>query len=284
MSKILCIVILVYLTAVIPTKDKLQTDLEEDKLGGPIQTIRVEKAYSLGNLPPEKVKRVVSYITTYNQAGYKVEEINFDSSGIQAGKKIFNYAGVGRLINIDHYSADNIFDGKTVRTHHPPKHEIQEAHYSKEGILINKSIRIYNEQGQAVKKYTVDDTGNLIYEMVIDYDPNGNMISTRSRVGNKGIVAIRKFTYMNNGNQVEMIGLDASGAQVTRVVISKNTQETNFKYEEYDAKGTLTNVRLIERSKLDSYGNWTVETVSQLDTKNNTPKLVEVTYRTISYY
>jgi len=284
MSKIFCVMTLVYLIAAIQARDKLRTDLEQDDLRGPLQTVRVEKAYFLGESPTKEVRRVVSHITVYNQSGYKVEEIDFDNSGAQTGKKVFNYDGAGSLTRIDHYNADNIFVGKTVRTNHPPKNEIQEVYYDKEGIPGGTNIRVYNEQGRAVKKYTVDNTGNLVYEMALNYDSNGNMISTTSRASDKGIVAINTFTYMNDGRHVEMIGSDASGVPVSKVVISKNTQETKFKFEMYDAKGTLVNVKLVERSKLDSYGNWTIETVSQSDIENNAPKLVEVTYRTISYY
>jgi hypothetical protein len=137
------------------------------------------------------------------------------------------------LIHIDHYNAENIVVGKTVRTNHSPENEIQEVYYDKEGIPRTKNIRIYNEQGREVKKSTVDNTGNLAYEMVINNDSNGNMIRTTSRLGDKGIVATNIFTHMHIGSQTEMIGLDASGAQVSKVVITKNIQETNFKFTEF---------------------------------------------------
>lgn len=257
------VLLLLLLTGSVSAQKK--SDLEHDRLIGPVKILRVETAKLVsksgiwlekgrnlqwvihydpkGNMTKEVIhldsprRTEINY--HYDKDGNRSESINMEGSLRPLTHRVY---GVERRVNIGSGGGDQIRLVRRTFKHDADGRRVEEVIY---GNNNDRSTTIYG--GRAISG---------IYKFT--YDPKGQMIEiTYSEAG----VVLNKWvnTYDDSGNVTEM----AKYSEVGRLLLKES-----YKYE------------------FDSTGNWIKRTTSKWKERGSKSYFEpeEVTYRAINYY
>ncbi|MBI3799068.1 MAG: hypothetical protein HY268_19150 [Deltaproteobacteria bacterium] len=282
----------------------VKTDLQENGLIGPVQTVRVEDAQfsSQSGQWVEGRRRPMTTIT-YDIRGNKIEEIAPDSKTLYTynaqenlsaivsydpnrslcqfgypcdaeGRKLetrLSYDAQGRKLETRLLYFDGTPDQKIVYTYDDKGHLIEEV-TSDRGGLIGKMVYTYDDQGHLLKEDVHGPGDGFKYRSVHTYDEQGKRIATTNYYTHGPALGIEKVvtTYDSQGNILELT------TYYTEKIIDEDKEDRSIPPP----------AKRLYNYEFDAHGNW----VKQIETRclSETSQLVcepfTVTYRTITYY
>jgi YD repeat-containing protein len=258
-----------------------ETDRADGDLLGPVRTIRIENLNlsKAGNKSVDS-PRSLSQIITYNIGGYKTEDIKYNLDGSVASQEVFNRDNSGRVKEVIAYDGNGSILGRKEYSFDASGGREEIAHYNSNGSLLLKDVRIYDENGRRTRLITYNANNIPLNELSNIYDSSGKLTGLLQKV-NGAIVS--KSRLNDEKNRTEITNYSAEDVLVGKTVIDEVETGKQTEVYEYDANGALIGTTTFLR-ELDSYGNWTKQTRLDRNTKAGESKIVEVTYRTITYY
>lgn len=221
-----------------------KSDREQDRLKGPVGSVRVEKATITreNNQTAEGQRRRVQKIR-YNEKGEMVEMIVYADDYIS---RLLFFTGDGQGNTVA-----SVFERSNPMAP-PPDPSTPQVTNSKK---ILKHVFKYDNKGNRTEDAVYVEDGTLFRKDVYLYDVDGKQFGLKS-FDEKGETDSSRFTYDSKG----MIATQTFASQTGKI-----TERRSYIYE------------------LDVQGNWVKQTASRiLDTGKLEP--LEVIYRTISYY
>ncbi|MBC7910110.1 MAG: hypothetical protein H7Y30_06400 [Pyrinomonadaceae bacterium] len=233
------------------------TDREGQGLKGAVKSIRVERAEMVKK--EDKLverRRFLMSIFTYDEQGYRTEELSYNPDGALAGKSVISRDDKGIRTTI-FYKADGTMRAKWVDSLDKDGRFQGGAHYDADGALESRSAYTYAADGKLIEAAMYNADGSLKNKTVFKHNAEGKQI----------------------GYEV----YNAAG-----VLMQKDVQDgANKSNTMYDGNNTMTHNWIAQQPsyELDAQGNWIKKSTLQLVTRgDHTEEIVEVLYRTISYY
>jgi YD repeat-containing protein len=271
----------------------LEEDRKEDKLRGPVQSIRTEAARfskESGKLVEGK-KELVS-VVSYNFKGKRIEEISGQSSivglfeGVSYGKKHYTYDSYGRIAEIRVSRPDNSLLKKIIFTRDALGRLMMSTSEDYDRPTIIKTTYTYDDQGRLMKEES--DIGARFYSynskglLEKETSENSMLIHAYDALGHR--ISATSYSAHDQGLGIDKV---VTKYDVLGNMISITTYYTRRPDEEEGQKISPPNT-WVYTYEYDSYGNW----IKQLRWDCTTPEQQRrqrckpslVAYRTISYY
>jgi len=258
------------------------TDVAKDKLNGPVRQIKKMqyKAFEkygktyLGKPEGESYERKNS-LTTYNEKGYKIKEIDFSTNG--ESRYEHNYNEKGLLTESYNYNNDGSLAWKSVTTYNDNNKEIENIVINGEGKVIGSHTNEYNEKGKLIEKLDYDYTGKLRSKSTWIYDEKGNQVETK-QTDAEGIATFwRKSKYNPKGHCIEVVDLNPDGS-IKQTLSFANSYDNEGNPIPRNTKNPYMPFEYISKVESDHHDNW----IRKINYYRNKP--VNIYIREISYY
>jgi hypothetical protein len=258
--RMLLLALLLSLFFVSQIKAQTRTDRQSDGLKGQVKSVQVERA-DISQVEGKAVESLkwLQSITNYDEKGNKTEELIYGHRGALLEKSVFTR------------------DEKGTRT---------KIRYKADGTMISREVGRVDEQGRPLEDAYYDGTGALETKSVYTYDAQGNfqeaaMYNADGSLHNKTI-----FLHDATGKQTGLEVYDASGKLLQKQTETE-TERTVAMYGQ-GSSDTMQWKWAKQASlspELDAQGNWIKKsTPSSITRGERTEEIVEVLYRTITYY
>lgn len=208
-----------------------------------------------------RYKRVRYHTTQFDQDGKKIEEVHYRSDGVPLPKTTYSYDENGVLLKENHYSA------------------LSGEPYLETTYVYDSSGRIKEESSRDIEEkkilsrtlYAHDEKSN--FTEVADYD-SGDVLRERYR-----------FVWNNQGKVSEIVGFAPDGATLGKQIV-KYDEGGNVVETILTTAGELAVKKKKYSYEFDDHGNWTRKTLYHWVREKGKSfyKLMNITYRTITYY
>jgi hypothetical protein len=233
-----------------------KTDLEIEGLKGHVQSVRFERAELLqGVSKPVEKWRFLESVTTYDEQGYRIEELRYKSDCSLFEKMVFTRDDKGNQTKIV-YKADGAVDSKWIYDYDSRGRMISGSWFNPDGSPRLKIVKTYDASGKLIEETMCNADGSIRNKTLFTSDAEGNRVVTA--YSDTGALADKSVWSQAGGN-----------------VVLYNNDGTVW----YKAVSRYPSI------EYDSQGNWikmsTPKTVIQGD---KTEEVIEVAYRTYIYY
>lgn len=286
---------------------QVKPDGEQDKLAGPVRSIRTE----FSKLTDEYGKRlsesrILVSIATFDTIGNRTETASYEKNGLLRTRTLTSYNAEGvKTASVTYEAKDKVSSKATYKI--DDKGRVAESsNYDNNGTLTYRTVNFYDEGGRLKEQRSEETEGATT--KAFKYDTDGRLIET-SRVNGAGeLTGKTNYAYSTGGTRVEyMVYKDktVAGKTVRNLDAQKRKAEIafyrvngarawiwNFSYDERDNvigeefSNDLSAAKSDYSYEFDQQGNWVKRTESQWYRVSG--NLVAVPfgahYRTISYY
>lgn len=263
--------------------------VDEEKLNGPVESVRVEKA-QLTYRDGRQVAgpRVLLSETTYGVGGRKIAQVSYDAGGAPRVRHVFTYDARGALSEMTSYAPDGTFLRKTVYDYVDGGQTVEQVSYGPGGKPGGRVLRRRDASGREVSFEEFDDAGALSVKVILTYDDEGGIRELTTCAGDDAGAMIVP------GGAGAVVASDAvknsmKGSSpcvgtllVSRVVFVNDDAGRVVETNTYAHDGSLVEQKKYAR-EFDERGNFIKETASRRKPGADAFEPVEVIYRTIKY-
>ncbi len=246
----------------------IKTDLNRERLRGPVNSVLVEIA-QIKKRDGKSVEdpRMPWLSRVYNRQGNRIEEDQLYNNISLNFKSRFTFDDMGKLKEGVEYDANGKVSFTWTYTHDPEKNTIEERRFQPDGKRFSSVTYYYDSQGNLIEERDFPPHTKNFFKWVFRYDKNGKkaqesyyLVHPDRRTGQiKTILNFKsEFFYDKEETLVEEIRSDGTG---------EVEWDKHYKYE------------------YDKFGNWVVQKAFQALDPSEKRKLEPsgLTYRTITY-
>lgn len=295
-----------------PSKLRKESDRQQDKLVGPVQSVRLEslKASMMASLFG-RGKRSPLRSASYHPNGNKIRVVTYNAGSSENCTELFSYDELGRRTEWILRQGPTVVRSTYFYADKENKIEVAGQVTNGDNVTLSRSVSTFDSNGNEVEARYSDDSGIetfVLYEY--RYDDAANIIEVSAINSATKPYHRVAYRYDLNGDVVEesLYGHDEALYDRTVFVYErrKKTTERRWIYKadngllyglvtSFDDRGNVVEVaRYDEREALlaktshcldyDVVGNWIKRTTQCLDVSTGRPGASWTEYQVIDYY
>jgi len=194
-------------------------------------------------------------VNAYDEAGFLVECVNEERSGVGDSRNVFEYDGE-LLMGTTSYRPDgtllvrttceyDVYDQLTATTTEIPELDI-----------VQRLVFEYDEDGNAIAAATYDQDGDVVASSATIYDENGWPVESTGYLPDGSVSSVTVYTYDDAGHITELVVTKADGTVVQTVL---NSYDADGRVVETVTSNPAAGVEYRVEIEYDESGNRVVE-------------------------
>lgn len=301
-------------TLLVTANAQTKSDIEQDRLAGPVQTVKTEVAeFTAKDGKSVEGPRMPVQTLTYDARGNRMKRIDFNRDGSVAQTLVYKYDTEGRSTGYEDYmpglstARKHIYvldqngkraeykilqptgsaaDEKYLYKYDANGNRVAEELYHKTS-LISRNENTYDDRGRLISQVIYNPDGSTSARIKNSIGPDGKPIERTRYDGDLRTYRVR-YTYDNKGRLLELetvgsyVETDGAEGYITgKVVYVYKGKDQPKETLVFNPDGSLREKIAVD---YDSRGNWTRRThwVRSAQTGKELPQ--EIEYRTITYH